>query len=341
MADVESKKVDQTPSKDSKFPKEFDLYVYVGGISMHGYKLLCDELKKKKHKYAVLALTTPGGDPHAAFRIARALQHEYPENGFVALVSGFCKSAGTLIVCGARALYMADRSELGPLDVQVRKGDELFARNSGLEIFEAITFLQNQTLNAFRDQARALTALDGLSTKISADIATRLTRGIFEPIAAQIDPIKLAEMQRANDITMGYGMRLAEVGKNVQPNGLGQLIGAYPSHGFVIDRKEARSIFAIVHEPTDVLLAINDGLMEEDPNRVNMHPPEVRHVPIEAEKQENKDGQPESQGDGSPSPTDGNAPLDANGADGAAGKRASEQQPTRNSRKAAPAATAD
>ena len=324
-------------AKQQKFPDKFDLYQYVGGVSMDGYSLLCEALRNKKYEHAILAITTPGGDPHAAFRIARALQHEYPKNGFAALVPGFCKSAGTLIVTGAKALYMADMSELGPLDVQVRKGDELFARNSGLEIFEAITFLRNQTLMTFRDQARALTGRDGLSTKTAADIAIRLTRGIFEPISAQIDPIRLAEMQRANDIMMAYGLRLAEVGKNLKQDGIPTLIGGYPSHGFVIDRKEARAIFAIVKEPDGYLLRISDALRESDPDRINMKLPEVRHISIENtnSSKENEHGSIEGSGNGSASPADGDAPIHANSRNAAEGQRSGQRQPSKGGRRVA------
>lgn len=300
---------------------EVDVYEYVGSVSKHGYQALCAALSKKRHEHAILCLTTYGGDPDAAFRIARAMQHEYPENGFVALISGYCKSAGTLIVTGAKALYMADMSELGPLDIQVRKGDELFARNSGLEIIEAITFLQNQTLTAFRAQARSLTLQDGLSTRVAADIATRLTRGIFEPIAAQIDPIKLAEMQRANDITMGYGFRLAQAGDNITQSGLAQLIGGYPSHGFVIDRKEARSIFTTVLEPSGQLLELSNKLMETDPARPGMHPPQVQYLqPPQATKEsDNEPGQHQTDGHTSAAP--GDDAINANGTGNPKGQR--------------------
>lgn len=277
----------QTPTITTS--EKFDLYTYTGAIMPHGYHALCEHLKEKSHNRAILAITTPGGDPHAAFRIARALQHEYPDNGFVALVPGYCKSAGTLIVTGAKSVFMADMSELGPLDIQVRKGDELFARNSGLEIFEAVTFLQNQTLGAFIEQAKVLASREGLSTRVAADIAARLTRGIFEPIAAQIDPIKLAEMQRANDITMAYGSRLAEVGGNLLPNGVAALIGGYPSHGFVIDRKEARSIFTSVFEPRGKLLELSEHLREDDPSKINMHPPRISRTTVELALQEDYD----------------------------------------------------
>ena len=267
--------------------EKIDLYSYAGVVNMQGYHALCRKLKEKKAEKALLALATPGGDPHAGFRLARALQHGY--GSFSALVPRYCKSAGTLIILGASDLYMADMSELGPLDVQIKKGDELYGRNSGLDIFEAISFLKLQTMETFREQLQSLIA-DGLSTKVASDIASKLTRGIYEPIATQIDPMKLAEFQRANDITMAYGVRLAEVGKNLSSSySLASLIAQYPSHGFVIDRKEARQIFAKVKEPTDDLIKICEDINKETLSLINSDPPTVTKITVEIDLKEDED----------------------------------------------------
>lgn len=270
-----------------------DIVTYAGEINFDGYERLCEALKKKSADNVVLVLATPGGDPHAGFRIARALQHVY--GGFDALVPRYCKSAGTLILIGARKLYLDDMSELGPLDIQVKKGDELYGRSSGLDIFQAMSYLQSQAMSGFRSYLVNLTKGAGLSTKVASDIASRLIGSLLEPIAAQIDPIKLAEMQRANDIAFEYGERLNQSSENLLPQGLTRLIAGYPSHGFVIDRKEARTIFARVDKPIDawgkLSALIHDQIGEDTNSRVpNVNlisvPPDggeeakdVQHVP--------------------------------------------------------------
>lgn len=250
--------------------KSVDIITYAGEINWEGYERLCGALKGKAAEDVVLVLATPGGDPHAGFRIARALQHTY--GGFDALVPRYCKSAGTLILIGARRLYLDDMSELGPLDIQVKKGDELFGRSSGLDIFQAMNYLQGQALSGFRTYLVNLTRSAGLSTKVASEIASRLIGTLLEPIAAQIDPIKLAEMQRANDIAFEYGERLNESSQNLLPQGLGKLIAGYPSHGFVIDRKEARTIFSRVDKPIDawgkLSALIHDQIGEDTNSRV-------------------------------------------------------------------------
>jgi hypothetical protein len=234
-----------------------DVITYSGSINSSGYEAVCDALKRRTSDRALLVLATPGGDPHAGFRIARALQHCY--GGFDALVPRYCKSAGTLVLLGAKRLFLGDMSELGPLDIQIKKGDEIIGRNSGLDILQAVNYLQVQAMAAFRSYLLELTR-DGLSTRVASDIASKLTTGLFEPVTGQIDPMRLAEMQRATEIAFEYGSRLAEKSGNLRGDGVKRLVTSYPSHGFVIDRKEARSIFTSVERPEGLLLGLCEAL---------------------------------------------------------------------------------
>lgn len=250
-----------------------DVITYAGEISIRGYEAVCDVLSRRQSERAMLVLSTPGGDPHAGFRIARALQHAY--GGFDALVPRYCKSAGTLVLIGAQKLFLDDMSELGPLDVQVKKSDEVIGRNSGLDILQAVGYLQSQAMNAFRTYLLELTAEGGLSTRVASDIAWKLTTGLFEPVFAQVDPMKLAEMQRAMEIAFAYGSRLNEKSGNLRANGLQQLVTGYPSHGFVIDRKEARNIFTRVEKPDGVGSQLSKALHASMEKNTNSSVPEV------------------------------------------------------------------
>lgn len=222
-----------------------DVIAYAGPITTDGYEQLCELIAARKKSTRVLViLETPGGDPHAAFRIARALGANY--QSVSALVPRYCKSAGTLIVLGASVLYMDDQGELGPLDVQIRRDDEPTASNSGLEYFTALDFLCAQQLQAFRD-SMARFREQGLARSASSEMATALVNGLMRPIAERIDPFRLAEVNRALSIAQAYGVRLASRGRNLREAGLDDLISAYPSHSFVIDRKEARRLFLRVY----------------------------------------------------------------------------------------------
>jgi len=238
---------------------EADIIVYTGVIARSGYdevSRVCRE--QKTHDKALLVLSTVGGDPHAGYRIARALTHHY--GGYTILVPGLCKSAGTLICMGAKELVMADQSELGPLDVQVRKSDELFDMGSGLDTVQALNYVQVQAMNAFREYMVELKVDGGISTRMAAEIASKFAAGLFGPVYGQIDPVRIAELQRAIEIAYAYGERLSASSKNLKQHALERLVAEYPSHSFVIDRKEAREIFFHVRQPEGAELKLAVGL---------------------------------------------------------------------------------
>ncbi|WP_413923914.1 SDH family Clp fold serine proteinase [Candidatus Accumulibacter phosphatis] len=224
-----------------------DVFLYLGSIDRHGYEAISRLCREEKTRAKVLlVLSTFGGDAHAGYRIARALTHHY--GGYSLLVPGLCKSAGTLICLGAGELIMADQAELGPLDVQVRKSDELFDMGSGLDTLQALNYLQDQAMHAFRNYMVDLTVGGGISTRMAAEIASKLVTGLFGPVYGQIDPIRVAEMQRAIEIAYAYGERLSSASKNLKTDALSRLVSNYPSHSFVIDRKEAREIFTVIRQ---------------------------------------------------------------------------------------------
>jgi hypothetical protein len=87
----------------------------------HAFIALCRS-RKVKRTNVLLMLTTPGGDAHAAYRIARCLQRNWKHVTLFA--PGWCKSAGTLLAIGANELVIGDFGELGPVDVQRPKEDD-------------------------------------------------------------------------------------------------------------------------------------------------------------------------------------------------------------------------
>ena len=239
-----------------------DYILYAGEISRNGYDQICGvhngELPETGNQKAVLILSTLGGDPDAAFRISRSLHHHYP-GGLTVFIPGLCKSAGTLIAIGASQIWMCDRGELGPLDVQLAKPDELFGRSSGLDLPQAIENLQTQAIRTFRESLLDIRMGGKLSTSMAAKISTELTTGLFQPIFGQIDPTKVGETQRAMLIGYDYGERLNNKFKNLKAGALQKLTTGYPSHSFVIDRKEARDLFKDVDRPPAWLQNAVDG----------------------------------------------------------------------------------
>ena len=233
-----------------------DVYLYYGGISRVGYHHLSNLLEAHASKKAkcALILVTSGGDPAAGYRIARSLRHHY--DSVDVIIPDLCKSAGTLVCIGADRLIFGDRGELGPLDMQISKPDELFESMSGLDLIQALAALEGRVLSSFRNYLMDIRNGSGLRTKMAADIATKLTEDFIAPIAAKIDPVTLGEHQRAMQIGYDYGNRLNAMSNNLKGDALQRLVSDYASHGFVIDRKEAKELFNCVDRPDDVTAQI-------------------------------------------------------------------------------------
>lgn len=167
------------------------------------------------------------------------------------MIPSFCKSAGTLITICADELVIGDRGELGPLDVQVMKSSELMERSSGLDIIQALQATLDHARQAFTQSLMDVRSGGRLSTKLAGEFAAKIAVGVAAPLYAQIDPNRLGEMQRAMRIALEYGQRLDRYTQNLQPGALGRLIADYPSHSFVIDRKEATELYVRIFHPTD------------------------------------------------------------------------------------------
>jgi hypothetical protein len=223
-----------------------------GGFDELVYRFLCK--RKVKRKSLLLFLTTEGGLPHPAYRIGRWLQDAYP-GGITIVVAGWCKSAGTLICIAAYRLLITDTGELGPLDVQIAKTDEMWGeRSSGLVVEAAFEKLQQESFKLFFKTLMAIKEEAGRITfKTAADLAAQMTIGQTRDIFAKIDPLTVGEDYRSNLITEQYAIRLNLKAQNlVQTNrvdGLHMLLRGYPSHSFVIDRQEASQLFRRVAVP--------------------------------------------------------------------------------------------
>lgn len=229
-----------------------DVIIYSGPISRPFVdKVIESRSKNQRRENVILILCTFGGDPAAGYRIARFLQQNYKK--FIVWIDGPCKSAGTLITMGAQEIVMSDHGEMGPLDIQVGKKDELWETDSGLTVLSAIKALEEKSFELFESCFLSLKGRSGgrITLRTATKLATRLAIGTVSPIVAQIDPMHVGEVTRAMDIGLEYGKRLTKHANNSKPDTLQKLINSYPSHDFVIDRHETKEMFANVREPTD------------------------------------------------------------------------------------------
>ncbi len=227
--------------------QDANIFLFSASITDTNADKLIHKIKNvhSKRKNVLLFMTTYGGDPDAAFRIARYLKRKYEK--FILFVSGYCKSAGTLLALGADEIVMSDYGELGPLDIQVSKDDD-FRQSSGLDLQQALSVISSQAFEMFAYSFSEIISRSqaNITTKTAADIASSIAVGLLSPISSQIDPVRLGEMNRLMDIALAYGQRL----NPQEVDTVNQLISGYPSHSFVIDYAEAETLFQCLREPT-------------------------------------------------------------------------------------------
>lgn len=232
-----------------------DIVFYNGTLERPYDSALAETCKDRRRRQNVtLFLCTNGGDADVAYRIARLLQNKYKK--FTVCIAGACKSAGTLLAIGAHEIAMSDEAELGPLDVQLGRKDEIWETDSGLTVLTAITTLEEKCFDLFEDCFLKLKSRSGgrITLKTATELATKLAIGTVSPIISQIDPMHVGEVSRAMNIGLEYGTRLGKKSGIVRTlddgtdNTVTRLTNGYPSHGFVIDKNEAEELFKCVRE---------------------------------------------------------------------------------------------
>lgn len=224
-----------------------DVYIYNGGIETPRDLACIEEISTSRNKpRARLFLTTGGGSPDAAYKMTRYFQEKYEH--FTVVISGQCKSAGTLIAVGAHELAFSPYGELGPLDIQLSKVDKFDGLQSGLTIQDSLNTLEARASGKFFEIVRDyISANNGqLSFASASKAASDFVTQLYAPILARIDPEEVGARTRSMKIGVDYGRRLSVKSQNLKPDTLKLLSETYSSHSFVIDRQEAETLFVRV-----------------------------------------------------------------------------------------------
>lgn len=286
---------------------DIDIFLVCGTLERPFGSIFIEKCRSewKNHDKAMIILATYGGDPGVAYRIARHTQKIYKE--FSIYIHTFCKSAGTLLALGSSEVIMSDFAEMGPLDIQLMKADEIGERSSGLIVNDALETLQSQAFKMFEDYLLDLRRKSRLqiTTKSAMDAASSIAVGLYGPIYSQIDPMRLGENQRAVRITWEYGERIKT--KNVKQNTLGNLIMGYPDHGFIIDSEEAKKLFVNVRAPSDSEFELAEHIRTFVDGTLENHDTEIFHLThecLEYEEEQSKED-PDEQNECRPVEVDG------------------------------------
>jgi hypothetical protein len=212
------------------------------------------DLLKKGEPIAVV-IDSPGGYADMAYRIARIFCRH--AGGFTAVIPRYAKSAATLLTLGADKVIMAHDAEIGPLDVQIYD-EEREQRGSALDEIQALEQLhqvalqqlnQNLTLMRFITRRRYDTVLPH---------ASKLVSDMMAPLLDKIDTVHYAKQSRLLAVAEEYALRLmsTRLGKSEARKVAEKLVKGYPEHGFVIDRREAKTMITLEEhsDDTDALL---------------------------------------------------------------------------------------
>jgi len=241
-----------------------DIFLYSGPIEDAGFGRLAAavtaEAADGHRSRAILILVTNGGSANAGYQIARLMQKMYSE--FWLYCPSRCKSAGTLVALGAHRLIMDNFSELGPLDVQLLKEDEIGARKSGLLARSTFSALSEEAFSLYERLMISIKVKSKslVSFKLASQLAAEMSSNLLAQVYGQISPDIVGNEKRDLDIAVHYGQRLGEYSQNINSHTVEHLVKCYPSHDFIIDDDEAREWFNNVDVPSEELYALVGAL---------------------------------------------------------------------------------
>jgi hypothetical protein len=231
--------------------RQADILVYGGEITRpDGGQANLSRRDTSRRPACLLVLSTLGGSPDAAYRLARTLLRQYSR--LTLLVDDYCKGAGMLLALAAHELVMSDFGELGPLDLTSQHAIRPGRGESGMSLVQSLNALRVEAESSFEQIATRLRSRRGaaMTARAANEHASSMAIGLLTPVFAQIDPLQIAEVDRAVRTARLYAERLGLA--NLKREGLERLLTGYPSHDFVIDRDEADDLLRTVRAPTDL-----------------------------------------------------------------------------------------
>jgi hypothetical protein len=159
------------------------------------------------------------------------------------VVPDFAKSAATLLAIAADEIYLAPGADLGPLDGQMVDEGSVSGSISALSIARAADEVARDAVQMAMDGGADLLAITGLSRAQTIEAMLSFSAGFSEPLVRQLDPKVVHSAKQTLKVTAKYAELLLEEVGNPDPKGIAKaLVETFPTHGYVISPKEARSL---------------------------------------------------------------------------------------------------
>ena len=229
--------------------RQADVLVLSGDLTRPGDgNLTLERRDSTRQQNCMLILRTLGGAADAAYQLVRALRRRYRR--LIVYIDDGCKGAGMLLALAADELVISDFGELGPLDLVSQHAVTPGHGESGLAPVQGLQALRAQAETSFERylaRFRSTRSL-GMNSRSALEHASALAIGLMSPVFAQIDPLQVAEVDRAMRTATLYAQRIGA--DHLKEGALDRLLTGYPSHDFVIDREEANELFRTVRAPT-------------------------------------------------------------------------------------------
>jgi hypothetical protein len=195
-------------------------------------------------------LESPGGDAHAAFKLALMLRDAAAKVRVV--VPDYAKSAATLLALSGDEIYLAPGAELGPLDAQMPEEGSLLGQISALNIARAADDVAREAVDMAIQGGADLLRVTGLSRAKTIEAMLRFSAEFSEPLVRQLDPRVVHDAKQMLRVTANYAERLLSKTECSSPGDTAkQMVENFPTHGFVIDLEEAESLGLPVHRMAD------------------------------------------------------------------------------------------
>ena len=229
--------------------RQADLLIYSGELTRPGDgDLALGRHGRPRQPNCLLLLSTLGGSAEAAYRLARTLRRHYRH--LTVYVDDYCKGAGMLLALTADELVISDFGELGPLDLVSQHAIIPGRGESGLAPIQGLRALRTEAETSFERYLARFRSRRGLAmtTRWAIEQASALSVGLMGPVFSQIDPLQVAEVDRAMQTATLYVQRLG--GNRLKEGALERLLTGYPSHDFVIEREEAGDLLHTVRAPS-------------------------------------------------------------------------------------------
>ena len=194
-----------------------------------------------------LWLDSPGGDAHAAYKLALDLRAR--ANTLRVAIPDVAKSAATLLALAMDEIYLAAGSELGPLDIQLSHPHRESEVISGLDVVGSLSYISEFAIQLAVTGGAEILRYTGLSRKDVLGPMLDFVAQYLRPCIEQIDPhltrrayyqLQIGEKYAVDLLRRRSVAKVHRLNEDQAKRVAYRLVNHYPVHEFVIERASAK-----------------------------------------------------------------------------------------------------